>query len=141
MKNLNYYISEMDLRYDSENERDPLLDNNEDTISEESMSSISSVYSYKNILVGEHYIGCRSELFNSLFPGVILSLLSGVLFTANNFIINQFQVIVSDAVLVRCIIQITIYTLIIFFNDDKLLPENYKKRLLTVTQGMTTQIH
>ena len=77
----------------------------------------------------------------STLPGVILSSLSGVLFIANNFIINQFQVIVSDAVLVRCIIQITIYTLIIFFNDDKLLPENYKKRILTVTQGMTTQIH
>ena len=56
----------MDLRYDSENGRDPLLDNNEDTISEESMSSISSVYSYKNILVGEHSIGA-DQIYSTLY--------------------------------------------------------------------------
>ena len=40
----------MVLRNDSEDEREHLLDNIEDNISEE---SISSVYGYKNILVGE----------------------------------------------------------------------------------------
>ena len=62
--------------------------------------------------------------------------MSGVLFTANNFIINQFQVIVSDAVLVRCIIQIFIYSVIIFWNDDKLLPQDNKKKLFTISQGI-----
>ena len=54
----------MVLRNDSEDERDPLLDDNEDTISEESMSSISSVYSYKNVLVGEEKILFSTELLN-----------------------------------------------------------------------------
>ena len=132
------FFTEMVLRNDSEDEREHLLDNNEDNISEDSMSSISSFYSYKNIVVGEPklQIWNRVELVNLLFPGVVLSLLSGVLFTANNFVINQFGIIVSDAVIVRCVIQISIYTIIILVNNDKLLPENSKKRLLTVTQGM-----
>jgi len=42
--------------------------------------------------------------------GVTLALVGGILFTVNNFIINQWQVSVSDVVLVRCVLTITIYT-------------------------------
>ena len=66
----------------------------------------------------------------------MLAILSGILFTANNFIINQFHVVVSDAVLVRCIIVISIYTLIIYSNGDKILPQNQKKKLFTLAQGI-----
>ena len=72
------------------------------------------------------------------FPGVALSLISGLLFTANNFIINQLDVVVSDAVLVRCIIQIIVYTVIINSSGEKFFHENSKKQLLTVTQGLKT---
>jgi len=73
--------------------------------------------------------------------GVILAILSGILFTANNFIINQFQVVVSDAVLVRCIIVISIYTLIIYSSGDKILPQNQKKKLFTLAQGLAGAIN
>ena len=66
----------------------------------------------------------------------MLAILSGILFTANNFIINQFQVVVSDAVLVRCIIVISIYTLIIYSSGNKILPQNQKKKLFTLAQGI-----
>merc|ERR1712123_389615 len=46
--------------------------------------------------------------------GIFLSTSSGILFTANNFIVNQFEVVVSDALFVRCVIQATIFSCIIF---------------------------
>jgi hypothetical protein len=73
--------------------------------------------------------------YKSILLGVVLSLISGALFTANNFVINQFDVVVSDAVLVRCVIQIIVFTFIILFSSLKILPENKKKRLFTVSQG------
>ena len=60
---------------------------------------------------------------------------AGVFFSSNNFIINQFQVVVSDAVLVRCIIQLIIYNTIIYFTKDSLLPKTCKAKLLTISQG------
>jgi len=42
---------------------------------------------------------------------------------------------VSDVVLVRCIIQIIIFTSIIFYSRDRLLPANSKMKLLTLSQG------
>ena len=73
--------------------------------------------------------------YKSILQGVILSVISGALFTANNSMINQFDVVVSDAVLVRCVIQMIIFTFIIVYSGDKILPENKKKILFTVAQG------
>jgi len=87
-----------------------------DNISED---SATSWYSHKSILLG-----------------VVLSLISGALFTTNNFIINQFGVVVSDAVLVRCVIQIIIFTFLILYSGDTILPEYTKKKLFTVSQGV-----
>jgi hypothetical protein len=56
-------------------------------------------------------------LFNGcteLITGVVLSVTSWALLTVNNFVINQF---------VRCVIQIIIYTFIIFYSGDNILPE------------------
>ena len=39
-----------------------------------------------------------------------MSLISGLLFTANNFLINQTKVVVSDVVLVRTVITMVFYT-------------------------------
>ncbi|XP_023342119.1 solute carrier family 35 member G1 isoform X2 [Eurytemora carolleeae] len=41
-----------------------------------------------------------------VYQGVFLSILSGVLFTANNFIIKHFNVVPGDAVLVRGLVQV-----------------------------------
>ena len=79
--------------------------------------------------------------FTVLITGVVLSVISGALFTANNFVINQFGVVVSDAVLVRCFLQIIIFTFIILYSGDKILPENKRKRLFTVLQGVIVMTH
>jgi len=84
----------------------------------------------------------RATLFNYNYVlGVALSIISGILFTANNFIINQFQVVVSDAVIVRCIIQISIYTIIICSSSDRFLPHDCKKKLFTLSQGLAGAIN
>ena len=80
----------------------------------------------KCVILGSHYF----------FVGIFLSITSGILFTANNFIINQFQVVVSDAVLVRCVIQAIIFSCIIYWNDESFLPQRCSTRLLTLLQGM-----
>merc|ERR1711892_1565435 len=72
--------------------------------------------------------------------GILLSILSGSLFTASNFIINQFQVVVSDAVLVRCLLQAFIFTFIIYWSGDRFLPERLSTKLLTASQGLVGAI-
>jgi len=84
----------------------------------------------------------RAALFNYNYVlGVILSIISGILFTANNFIINQFQVVVSDAVLVRCIIQISLYTIIIYSSSDRFLPHDCNKKLFMLSQALAGAIN
>jgi len=72
----------------------------------------------------------------NILLGVSLAVISGLLFTANIFVINQFDVVVSDAVLVGYAIQIIIFTFIIICSGDNILPENTKSRLFTVSQGV-----
>ena len=43
-------------------------------------------------------------------PGTLLALLSGLLFTGNNFVVNQFSVAPIDLVLVRSALQLAVYT-------------------------------
>ena len=89
---------------------------------------------HKNLIFGKILI----LIFTSLMicVGIVLSIISGSLFTANNFIINQFQVVVSDAVLVRCVLQALIFTFIIYWNGDRFFPERLSTKLLTASQGM-----
>jgi len=68
--------------------------------------------------------------------GVFLALLSGALFTGNNFIINQWQVSVSDVVLIRCVITITIYSVISLRRGESLLPGSLKLKMLIILQGV-----
>merc|ERR1711892_754797 len=69
--------------------------------------------------------------------GIFLSTSSGILFTANNFIVNQFEVVVSDALFVRCVIQATIFSCITYWNGDKMLPWNWS---LPFLQGLTNRM-
>ena len=50
-----------------------------------------------------------------LFLGFFLALVSGGLFTANNFILNQYQVNAGDLLLVRTVLQLVIYICICFY--------------------------
>merc|ERR1711892_606186 len=72
-----------------------------------------------------------------LCSGVILAATSDVFFTANNFIISHFHVIVSDAVLVRCFLQILILTSYIYSRGESLLPGSRRARVLTLLQGIS----
>merc|ERR1711915_704638 len=80
------------------------------------------------------------DKYRLFLTGTLLSLISGILFTANNFIINQFHVVVIDCVLVRCIIQIIICGIIIFWNDDSLFHQSNKKKLFVFLQGFAGAI-
>jgi len=80
----------------------------------------------------------RSSSFRlkNFILGASLSIISGVLFTANNFIINQYKVVVSDAVIVRCIIQTVLYSIVIQCSGDVLLPGTKMSKFLTLSQGL-----
>ena len=65
----------------------------------------------------------------------MLASISGVLFTANNFVINQTGVDVGDVILVRTVIQIIIYVFLIIYRDDNFLPPTGTKKSYTILQG------
>ena len=60
---------------------------------------------------------------------------SGILFTANNFVINQSQVDVGDLVLVRTAVQIAVYVTILIARGERFLPSSTEQKLYTVLQG------
>ena len=127
----------MVVRYGAINDHDGEEDTEEQVV-EDNISENSAISSnkYKTIFAGKINDKDDNNIERAwIILGALLSTISGVLFTANNFIINQYKVIVSDAVLVRCVIQIFIYSIIIFWNDDNLLPQNNKKKLFTISQG------
>ena len=70
-----------------------------------------------------------------LVSGIVLASISGVLFTANNFVINQSGVDVGDVILVRTVIQIIIYVFLIIYGDDNFLPPTGTKKSYTILQG------
>ena len=61
-------------------------------------------------LAGEERLQEREGGARGQVVGVSLALVSGALFTANNFLINQFRVSVPDLLLVRTLMQMLIYT-------------------------------
>jgi len=82
----------------------------------------------------------RRESFFSKYKnsivGVSLSLISGALFTGNNFIINLNRVSVCDLVLIRSILQLIIYTSICYYKDESFLPGTFKEKILIISQGV-----
>ena len=62
------------------------------------------------LLAGEERLQEREGGARGQVVGVSLALVSGALFTANNFLINQFRVSVPDLLLVRTLMQMLIYT-------------------------------
>ena len=68
--------------------------------------------------------------------GATLALVSGILFTGNNFVINQSSVSVSDVVLVRTVLQLLVYSVIIWARAERILPNSTMQQLYTLLQGL-----
>ena len=76
-----------------------------------------------------------------LVSGIVLASISGVLFTANNFVINQSGVDVGDVILVRTVIQVIIYVLILMYRGEDFLPPTRIKKIYTILQGNSVFPH
>ena len=70
------------------------------------------------LLAGEERLQEREGGARGQVVGVSLALVSGALFTANNFLINQFRVSVPDLLLVRTLMQMLIYTSYCLYRSD-----------------------
>ena len=93
------------------------------------------------VIPWSHYVPTAMEMVRLIVTraGVALSLLSGFLFTSNNFVINQSQVCVSDLVLVRTVLQVLVYTVITRLRGERILATSPRQQLYTVTQGTQTE--
>jgi len=68
--------------------------------------------------------------------GILLAFSANILFTANNFIIKLLKVNVSDAVLVRCVIQIIIFSTYTYQKGESFIPQEKIQVLLLCLQGV-----
>ena len=101
-------------------------------------SSTWKQYAYGNSIINNVIIIIIiNTIFNSAYhlAGVVLASVSGILFTANNFVINQTKVDVGDVVLVRTLVQISIYLLILLYRGESFLPANNSQKVYTILQG------
>ena len=104
-------------------------------VAEEASNDNLSSTSHRNLIFGENEMCNLTFLY--LLIGIVLSLSSGVLYTVENFVINQFEVVVSDALLVRNIIQVFIFSGIIYWNEYKL----NLKWISSILQGIINLFH
>ena len=68
--------------------------------------------------------------------GITLALAANVLGTSNNFIIKSFNVVVADAVLVRSVIEIALFSSIIWTTGKSMFSDSRKLIFLTLSQGI-----
>jgi len=142
-------INDSDGELYTEEHESPRIEEHERSRSEEYESSLNGsilevqkkireiLNAFQNISVNSFDTLCY---YKTVLLGTFLSIISGLLFTANNFIINQFHIVVSDVVVVRCIIQIIVCTCSIYYTGDNILPDSTKKKILTVSQGLIGSI-
>ena len=67
--------------------------------------------------------------------GIVLALLSGILFTANNFLVNRYSVSACHLVLVRTLLQMLVYTIYCLVRSEPLLPGPPKQKMFILLQG------
>jgi len=96
----------------------------------------SNHFSTPLIVTAEKKVSNRRHL-GKLISGILLALSADAMFTMNNFIIQQYQVNISDEVLVRCTIQILLFSVYIHQKGEQLLPGKKIIKFLTVFQGFT----
>ena len=66
---------------------------------------------------------------------MILALLSGVLFTANNFVLKQTGVSVGDVVMVRLVLQVLLYLTIALTRGETVWYSIREKQIYVILQG------
>jgi len=81
--------------------------------------------------------GAKSSLVyrNRKFVGIVLALVSGILFTANNFLVNRYSVSACHLVLVRTLLQMLVYTIYCLVRSEPLLPGPPKQKMFILLQG------
>ena len=67
--------------------------------------------------------------------GIVLALVSGTLFTANNFLVNLYSVSACHLVLVRSLLQMLVYSAFCLAKSEPLLPGPPKQKMLILLQG------
>jgi len=71
-----------------------------------------------------------------VLTGILLAFSANILFTANNFVIKLLKVNVSDAVLVRCVIQLFIFSTYTYKKGESFIPQEKSRVLLLCLQGV-----
>ena len=62
-------------------------------------------------------------------------MISATIFTANNFLIKQFGVVISDLLIVRSVLKIIFLSFSIHFTGHKILQGTTHIKVLTIAQG------
>ena len=66
--------------------------------------------------------------------GWFLAILSGVLFTSNNFFVKYYDIDALEMLLVRSALQTILMAIIIVVSKRKFLPEKRQDKVLTIVQ-------
>ena len=72
--------------------------------------------------------------------GILLALVSGVLFTANSFVVTQYSVSACHLVLARSLLQVLVYTAYCLAMSEPLLPGPPKQKIFILLQGRKCRI-
>ena len=70
--------------------------------------------------------------------GWFLAILSGVLFTSNNFFVKYYDIDALEMLLVRSALQTILMAVIIVVSKRKFLPEKRQDKVLTIVQVRKT---
>ena len=70
--------------------------------------------------------------------GWFLAILSGVLFTSNNFFVKYYDIDALEMLLVRSALQTILMAVIIVVSKRKFLPEKRQDKVLTIVQVINT---
>ena len=67
--------------------------------------------------------------------GVLLALVSGILFTTNNFLVSLYRVRPGHLVLVRSLAQVMVFTSVSLYRRESLLPGPLRQKMFILLQG------
>ena len=72
--------------------------------------------------------------------GWFLAILSGVLFTSNNFFVKYYDIDALEMLLVRSALQTILMAIIIIVGKRKFLPEKRQDKVLTIVQVINSSL-
>ena len=71
---------------------------------------------------------------------MLLSLLAGAVFTANNFVVNQLDISVVDAVLLRWLLQLPASAALLWWRGESLTGSDWRTTALAATQVIVLSV-